>query len=298
MKGKRMPAKVKSLPAAPGPAFVREAHVTQTLHENVYRVRLQGREPPLEITARVTVPGANTLQAGDRVIVAGESSAAGYIIGILQNVGSQAIRTPEGAGAHVHGQGAEQRIAVHDNDGRILFEYHPHSRRSVLSAPAGDLQLAAPDGRIQFTAAKGIYGETPGTVTIRGGESVDIATPAAEGLADQCLRIDHQGARLGVHQLSVTAGRGEIRFGQADFHGRQLRSTVESARLIYGRLEVSAQRLWERSGQAIRQVKELCQVQAGRMRTLVAGAHHMQSGRTTITAREEVRIDGEKINLG
>jgi hypothetical protein len=34
------------------------------------------------------------------------------------------------------------------------------------------------------------------------------------------------------------------------------------------------------------------------MRTLVKGAHHVQSDRTTIVARKDVRIDGEKINLG
>jgi hypothetical protein len=297
MKGNVMPAQVESLPAAAGPAFVREARVTQAMHGNVYRVRVMGREP-LEISARMAVPAADTLQAGDRVLVAGESTAAGFIIGILQNGSPQAIRTPEGAGALIHGQGPGQRIAVHDIKGRVVFEYHPHTRRSVLRAPAGDLELVAPDGRIKFTAAKGIHWSTPGEVTIRAEQGLDIAAPAPDGFPDQSLRIDGRGARLGVHQLTVTAGRGDIRMLQADFSGKQLRSTVESAKLIYGKLEVSAQRLWERSGQAIRQVKELCQVQAGRMRTLVTGAHHMQSGRATITAREEVRIDGEKINLG
>lgn len=292
-----MPAQIQSLPMAVGPAFVREAQVIQALHEHFYRVHLQGPEP-LEITARMALPGLAPLQAGDRVLVAGETTAAGFIIGVVQSAGDPSIRLPDGAGACIQGQGPERSIAVHDADGRVVFEYQPHYRRSILRVPAGDLRLAAPDGRIEFMAAKGIHCATQGELSLRGEHGVEIAAPGPAGCPDQSLGIGAHGARLGVHRLEVTAGEGEIRMLQADFHAKRLRSTVESAKLIYGKLEVSAQRLLERSGQAIRQVLALCQVQAGRMRTLVTGSHHMHSGRTTIVGREEVRIDGEKINLG
>jgi hypothetical protein len=34
------------------------------------------------------------------------------------------------------------------------------------------------------------------------------------------------------------------------------------------------------------------------MRTLIHGAQHTRSRRTTLIAQEDVRIDGKKINLG
>lgn len=291
-----MTARIQSLPLAPGPAFVREAQVLQALHAQYFRVRVQGPEP-LELTARLALPGV-TLQAGDRVLVAGERSAAGFIIGVLQSAGAASIRLPDGSGARVQGQGPEPSIAVHDGEGRVVFEYQPHRRRGILRAPAGDLQLAAPDGRIEFTAAKGIHCATQGRLSLRGEKGVTLAAPGPESGPDQSLGIDAQGARLGVQRLEVTAGEGQVRMRQAELNAQRVHSTVESARLTYGKLEVSAQRLLERSGQAIRQVLALCQVSAERMRTLVTGSHQMHSGRTTILGREEVRIDAEKINLG
>jgi hypothetical protein len=293
-----MPAQIQSLPRVSGPAFVREARVLQALPEDFYRVRVQGPEP-LELTARSALPVAPALQAGDRVLVAGESPATGFIIGVLQSAPEAAIRLPDGAGARILGEnGAAPTIAVHDAEGRVVFEYQPHQRRSILHAPTGDLCLAAPGGRIELAAARGIRCATDGEFCLHGERGVLLAAPGADGGPDQALGIDGRGARLEVRRLAVTAGEGEIRVRRADFHGQRLHSTVESAKLVYGKLEVTAQRLWERSGQAIRQVLALCQVQAGRMRTLVTGSHHLHSGRTTIVGREEVRIDGEKINLG
>jgi hypothetical protein len=279
------------------PAFVREAEVVQPLTAQLLRVRVTGRDP-MEVTARVAMPGSPTLRPGDRVLVVGESPASGFIIGLLQAESPRSICTVEGAGARIEVEGPERRIAVHDSEDRVLFEYHPQTRRSVLRVPVGDLEIAAPDGRIDLTAARGIACTTPGEVLLRGTKGVNIGVPGLEGVADQTLLIDSQSARLSLNRLDITAERCDARMVEADFSAKSLRGTVSSAKLVCDKLETTAQRLWERSGQAIRQVKDLCQVTAGRMRTLVRGAHDIQSERTTITARDEVRMNGDRINLG
>jgi hypothetical protein len=98
--------------------------------------------------------------------------------------------------------------------------------------------------------------------------------------------------------MTVTAGRGDFAVEQAVYRGRKLDSRIDRARMIYDKLEITAQRMWQRSGHFFKQVQHLCQIQAGRMRTLVHGAQHTRSRRTTLIAREDVRIDGQKINLG
>ena len=125
-----------------------------------------------------------------------------------------------------------------------------------------------------------------------------ISTRSRDRLPDQRLQVDGDGVHLGVHALDVSAGKGNVRIASAAYRGNRVTSDVDRAKFTYGRLEVAARRVLQRSGQLVQQVKRLCQVQAGRLRTLVTGAHHLQSKSTTLIAEEDVRIDGNKINLG
>lgn len=293
-----MPAHIQSLPIVFGPAYIRTAEVTQTVSQGVYRVRLEGTAQEDEISAHLATPVPVLLNGGDRVLVAGESPASGFIIGIVQSGQSQAIRTPDGSGAHVQGEGKDQRIAVHDVDGHVVFEYYPESRRSVLSTPHGDLQLAAPNGNIDLSAGKGVRCHGAQEVVMTAAGSVRVGVRKQDDQMEQTLRMDNDGVRIGVHEMKVTAGQGDVSIARAVYQGKQLTSRIDRAKLVYDKLEISARRLWERSEDVIRNVMYLCQMQAGRMRTLVKGAHHMHSERTTIVAKEDVRIDGRKINLG
>jgi hypothetical protein len=56
--------------------------------------------------------------------------------------------------------------------------------------------------------------------------------------------------------------------------------------------------LIEHVGNAYRYVKELNQLKAGRMRALIAGAIQWKGDRVSVLAREDVHIDGKRINLG
>ncbi len=290
-----MTAHIQHIPAVLGPAYIRSAQVIRATPNHIYRVRLEGQG---EITAHLAMPLSCPLKPGDCVLVAGESPSSGYIIGILNADQPQTISTAEGAGAHVQGQGADQSIAVHDADNRTVFEYYPASGQSVIRAPEGDLCLAAPNGRIDLAAGKDIHCASAGDVTIRGRQSVCLAAQGQGDHPDQTLEMDGDGAKLGVHRMEIAAGQGDISIARAAYRGKQFKSTVNRAKLVYGKLEISAQRMWQSSGYLFRQVRHLCQMQAGRMRTLIKGAHHTQSRRTTLIAKEDVRIDGKKINLG
>lgn len=292
-----MSAHIHPMPLVLGPAYIRKGRVTQVTDDPnpIYRVRLEEQG---EITARLAMPTAVPLASGDQVLVAGENAATGYIIGILESAPPIAIRTPGGAGARVQGRGKECAIAVHDADNRTVFEYYPADGRCVIQAARGDLRLTAPNGCIDLEASRGVRCRSDGEVALRSGRAVSITAQGEGGGPDQSLQMDGNGARLGVHKMTVTAGEGDISVTRAAYRGRNLQSTVDRARLVYGRLETRARQMWQNSGYLFRQVQHLCQMQAGRMRTLVKGAHHTQSQRATLIAREDVRIDGEKINLG
>ena len=293
-----MPANVQALPIAFGPAYIRPAEIIQMTPRHVYRVRLAGAGALQEMTARLATAPARPLKIGDRVLLAGENSNTGYIIGILHPDQRGAIATEDGAGARIHGQGKDQAIAVHDARGQTVFEYFPARGRSVIRASRGDLQLSAPDGSIELQAGEGIRCTSAADITITGHKTVQVSAGGRDRIAGQSIRMDDDGVHFGVHTFDLDAGQGRFHIGRASYQGIYVSSCIERAKLSYGRLEIAAQRILQRSGQLFHQVKHLCQMQAGRLRTLVTGAHHVQSKRTTLIAEEDVRIDAKKINLG
>jgi hypothetical protein len=54
----------------------------------------------------------------------------------------------------------------------------------------------------------------------------------------------------------------------------------------------------ERVKNAYREVEELAQTRAGRVRVVARAAMHLISGRTVIKAEQDVKVKGEKIHLG
>ncbi|MEJ2041432.1 MAG: DUF3540 domain-containing protein, partial [Desulfosarcinaceae bacterium] len=227
-----------------------------------------------------------------------EHSGGGYIIGILPCETTAAIVTDQGAGARIRGQGENQAVTVHDRHGHTLFEYYPGSGRCVVKSPKGDLELEAPEGAIRLRAAGDIQCRSTAEVFLSGAAGVHLSADSQGRLPDQELRLDGEGVRLGVGRMDVTAGMGRISMARTVYRGQQVDSRVDRARMVYGRLEMVVERLLQRSGTVIRQIRRLLQTRAGRIRTLVDGAHHVQSGRTTLIAETDVRIDGKKINLG
>jgi len=293
-----MPAHIQSLPIAFGPAYIRQATVKQVVTGEIYGVTLEGQTSGEIISARLATSLHDSLRPGDRVLVAGENPSSGYIIGRMSASADPGISTPSGAGARIQGQGRDQCISVNDSLGRTVFEYYPEQARSVLVAAQGDLQLAAPQGAISLEAAKGIHCTSAAKISFESKTDVRASVHTQERGGAQAVKLDNDGLQIRSHQLKLTAGQGEVSIARAIFQGKQYIARVSRVKLIGDRLEITARRLWERSEHSIRQVLHLCQMQAGRMRTLVKGAHHLYSDRSTIVAKEDVRIDGKKINLG
>jgi len=130
-----------------------------------------------------------------------------------------------------------------------------------------------------------------------------------------CIETRH-GARAerDGDMLRVCAPDGAVLFqydgatGQGTLHmPKKLRLETQGdiEMVAGGKLHMQAQEaetqfgsLVERIGNVYRYVKELQQVKAGRLRSLVKGAIQLKGERMSLLAREDVHIDGERINLG
>lgn len=196
--------------------------------------------------------------------------------------------TRQGASTEVALDADGERIQVRDPVGRLIFEYHPETGRSVITVPSGDLSFAAPNGDIDLVAG--------GEVRCRGARGVTIAG----GAEDDAAKLDLAGseARLGARRLEVSGERAELLFAEATYHGVRLSAAVDQARIVASRIETLAVDVFERVKRSIRRVEEVDQLEAGRVRALVTGSYSVRSGHASIVADDDVAIDGKRVHLG
>jgi hypothetical protein len=143
---------------------------------------------------------------------------------------------------------------------RFTLEQDEQSGKTILSVPEGDLALCSEKGSIRLEAAK----------------DIELCSP----------------------QFSLEAGKGQIKIADADYQGVRLGASIAQTKLFLGKLNTTIGRLIEKAKNVYRQVDNLNQLKAGRMRTLVKGSYHLKGESLNQKAEKDVRIDGNKINLG
>jgi hypothetical protein len=65
-----------------------------------------------------------------------------------------------------------------------------------------------------------------------------------------------------------------------------------------GRIELRADRIFERARDVYREVEGLLQTRAERVRTLARGAYHVFAKRVNVAAEEDASVDGKRVLLG
>jgi hypothetical protein len=181
-----------------------------------------------------------------------------------------------------------------DPEGRVIVHYKDGS--ATIVAPAGDLRLSAPAGRVVLESGVDVEIAAKRDIVQRAGRSAEVHA-GEEGSSPKL--------RIGESDLEVTVPRVEVRADQTNLVVEH--ATVLAARIVttagviaesVERLEVTATRLFERTRDAFRDTTGLAQTRAGRVRTLVEDALQISAKRTTMTSTEETTIDGSKVLLG
>lgn len=121
--------------------------------------------------------------------------------------------------------------------------------------------IAAPEGDLELRAPSG-------KVKIVAAEGVEITTPSV---------------------------RAEV--GEATVKGTTLSTTFDRVKTLAGVMETRAERILERAKNAYREVEELSQTRAGRLRLVAEKTVHVLGQRTLFKAKEDVKIKGDKVYL-
>lgn len=180
---------------------------------------------------------------------------------------SSILRTDDGTTATIETVEGRERLCVRDAAGQLVFEYAHGTMRVV--APSGDLELSAPQG----------------TVRISGRDGVDLraGTETRAQLTNNSVSIQTPHTSLETERATVIAKR--------------LTQTINTLATTVAVLETRAGRIVERAKNVYREVDELAQLKAGRIRNVAVKAFQVLSESLTMKAEKDAKIKGEKIYL-
>lgn len=179
----------------------------------------------------------------------------------------QRFTLADGSAAELEGTAPLESLRFFAPGGRLLFEYDARSGKARVTVEEGDLEVAT----------------GPGDLVLRG---------------DRRVRIEGESVEISGTHFGVTAGRGDVRFGETRFVGEKVRGWIGEARLTLRRVETLAGTVVRKARDVYDSVEGLTQLRTGRLRTLIKGTWHARSRDTVLTAERDVSIDGEEIHLG
>ncbi len=292
----------------PGPAEVLEVDEAC----EYVRVCRQGSWDGAETWARLAIPGEYSPEVGDEVLVFGEQPDDLYVIGCLkvrrktsrtdqtalQKARQVRLETASGICAEC-GTNADghETLRVLSPGNELLFEADPS---------AGITRLAVPQGSLEILAGQG-------DLTLRSGHTVRIegrfiemnavhrlTMTVAQGLAAvrSVLRLLPHSFHASIQDIEVFSRKGKIKIDSADVAAEQLSVAADQCQLSSRKIEIDAETIIQRAGNVYQSVRELLQLQTGRLRTYVSGLSHFRSKTAYISAEETVHIDGSHVELG
>lgn len=276
-------------------SVVRTARVLAIGTDGTVQLDLDESDSEAGNWARVAVPYA--MSVGQESLALADADGQWFVIGIIN--ASPAIRrltTSAGVSAEVIGPLGEEKVRVLSPHGELLFEHDPLAGLTRLSMPAGDLELLQPQGRITLAAAE--LRLVAGEIDLHAARTVRIAVPGAEPESGTTLVADarHLACRSG--NLQVTAAQGDVAIDDARASGGRWSLELGTLATAVDLLETTARSVVEKAQNVYRQVAELLQVQAGRLRHHVTGSYHLKCEDAYIKTEKDFKVQGEQIHLG
>jgi hypothetical protein len=199
------------------------------------------------------------------------------------------IRAPGGSSAAI----VDDSIVVRDRGGAVVVVFDERTGSATIAAPAGDLRLSAPRGRVvldaamdvSVTAGRDLVQQAGRRIAIGGGETAAIA-------------VDDGAVRVVTPEVSVSAERTRVEIADARVQADRLETVAAEVVWAVGKLTIGAERLFERVVDAYRDVEGLLQTRAGRVRTVVEDTYQLTSRKTTLASTDDTSIDGKRVLLG
>jgi hypothetical protein len=145
------------------PCFDPACVVEDEREDGTVRVRLDRSGPISIMSACVAAPRTAPLAAGDRVLVAGDSSNVLYVIGRIgpfrpERQSPPVLRTKNGACAVLAADPEKESglLQVYSPRNALVFEYDPVGEKARVNIARGNLELVTEDGDIELRSARNV----------------------------------------------------------------------------------------------------------------------------------------------
>ncbi len=167
------------------------------------------------------------------------------------------LALPDGSTAELRGA---RRLEIRDREGCLMVRYCDGS--AEISAPAGDLRLVAPAGRVVIQSALDVSVEAGRDVLHRAGRHVEISAARPDGTPQ--LHIDHTRTEIRADQLDVQAQRARAVIGQAALIAHAVAATADRMVVTAGEYELDRRAgWWSAPGDSLREIADLAEERVG-----------------------------------
>lgn len=191
---------------------------------------------------------------------------------------------------------ADGAIEVRDPEGRLVVRYD--GRITEVSAPSGDLHLAAPRGRVIVDAAEDVVLRAARDIVQQGGRRIDLEAAPGSGAGNGKIELTPRALGLSAARAELTSDAARAVVGELDLFAGRLTTTVKHAIHHAERCETVATRWIQRSREVLREVSDMAEEQLGRAKTVVRESFSLTSRRTSMLSEEDTSIDGRRVLLG
>lgn len=277
--------------------YTRPAILTR-VDEQKMLVRIEYQQASFVIEATNALAVDYQPNVGDELLVSGENFRSCFIIGVLNKVQTNnQISTTQGAVAKSQIKNGHETLSIEDEHGYLLFEYDASEKKSKLYASQGDLSLMALQGNIELVSGKDIHCRSLGSISLDSATATQLRVSSKDEKYSS-INLTEKGILLSSERVGVSAEKAEFRIKEGFYEGKNFKCVLERSKAFVGKIETVATRILERATNVYRQVDELEQTKAGRVRTLVKDTYQLNSKTCYIKSEKNVNIDGEKIHLG
>lgn len=170
----------------------------------------------------------------------------------------------------IHPQVGDRVLLATDaaSTGYILAVLERHRQTALGMNFEGDVHLNVKQGRLKIAAQQGI----------------DLASAGAVNTTAENININAVKGRFSIHDLFFQSGFFQAQVERVQWLGRFVDTLVD-------RVSLRAKRIY-------RTADEFEQIRTGRLDYLVKKLLSFRSRYTIITAKEDVKVDGERIHIG
>lgn len=291
-----------------GPATVLDCDQTGTY----VRIQIENTQGCPVVWSRKTLSMKDTVSQGDEVLIGGDWNSGFFLIDILsKNPGGEQyahsprdmpgdLHTQDGASATIKRDISPQSpeiIQVFSRHQDLLFEFDPSSETSRVYIPSGDLEFVTQKGDIKLHSAQDIQIEG-NQIQVQGRSGIRLAISQAIGQLGSAFTLNPHRMKFTSPEVNISGQRGWVFLDELRFAGSRLFAKTGSIRCLAQKIETSAQTIIERAENFYQTAKELCQLRAGRKRTIVEGTYHLKTKTSILKSDQDVKVKANKIHLG